>query len=72
MGVLAGSSSGSGLQAAEEFLHDELEYVIVYDWDSTTAARPVASRPDGRATFLVHPEPVRPYRWARSSSPPSV
>lgn len=45
-------------KAAEEFLHEELEYVVVRDW--TEAERGVdlmRGDLDGRATFLVHPEP---------------
>ncbi len=45
-------------KATEEFLHEELEYVVVRDW--TEAHRGVdlmRSDLDGRATFLVHPEP---------------
>ena len=44
-------------KAAEEFLHEELEYVVVKDWEQ--AERGIAymrSDMDGRATFLVHPE----------------
>ena len=44
-------------KAAEEFLHEELEYVVVKDWDQ--AERGIAfmrSEMDGRATFLIHPE----------------
>ena len=44
-------------KAAEEFLHEELEYVVVTDWEQ--ADRGIAymrSDMDGRATFLVHPE----------------
>ncbi|MBI4875428.1 MAG: chromosome segregation protein SMC [Acidobacteria bacterium] len=45
-------------KAAEEFLHEELEYVVVKDW--AEAERGIAlmrSDLDGRATFLVHPQP---------------
>ena len=45
-------------KATEEFLHDELEYVVVKDW--TQADRGIdlmRSDVDGRATFLIHPEP---------------
>jgi chromosome segregation protein len=45
-------------KAAEEFLHEELEYVVVHNWDD--AARGIdflRADMDGRATFLVHPEP---------------
>ncbi len=43
-------------KATEEFLHDELEYVVVKDW--TQAERGIdlmSSDVDGRATFLVEP-----------------
>lgn len=43
-------------KAAEEFLHDELEYVVAPDWDQ--AERGVdfmRAGIEGRATFLVHP-----------------
>jgi chromosome segregation protein len=42
---------------AEEFLHEELEYVVVENW--TQAERGLdflRGELDGRATFLVHPE----------------
>lgn len=45
-------------KATEEFLHEELEYVLVKSWEE--AERGVAfmrKDTDGRATFLVHPEP---------------
>jgi chromosome segregation protein len=44
-------------RAAEEFLHEELEYVVVKNWEQ--AERGIAfmrTDMDGRATFLVHPE----------------
>lgn len=45
-------------KAAEEFLHEELEYVIVKDWQQAdTGIDFMRSDLDGRATFLVHPEP---------------
>ncbi len=45
-------------RAAEEFLHDELEYVIVDNWDEADRGIGLLrSDLDGRATFLVHPEP---------------
>jgi len=45
-------------KAAEEFLHDELEYVLVKDWKQAEAGIDLMrSDLDGRATFLVHPEP---------------
>ncbi|MCC7499431.1 MAG: chromosome segregation protein SMC [Bryobacterales bacterium] len=45
-------------KAAEEFLHDELEYVVVKDWGQAEQGIDVMRAGlDGRATFLVHPEP---------------
>lgn len=45
-------------KAAEEFLNEELEYVIVKDWSQADAGIDfMRSDLDGRATFLVHPEP---------------
>ena len=43
---------------AEEFLHDELEYVVVKDWRQAERGLDfIRAELDGRATFLVHPEP---------------
>ncbi|MCC6588330.1 MAG: chromosome segregation protein SMC [Bryobacterales bacterium] len=45
-------------KAAEEFLHEELEYVIVKDWNQASIGIDLMRTDlDGRATFLVHPEP---------------
>lgn len=42
---------------AEEFLHDELEYVVVQSWAQAEQGLDfVRAELDGRATFLVHPE----------------
>ncbi|HWZ57146.1 MAG TPA: chromosome segregation protein SMC, partial [Verrucomicrobiae bacterium] len=42
-------------RAAEEFLHDELEYVVVEDWShAEQGMNLVRDGSDGRATFLVH------------------
>jgi chromosome segregation protein len=42
---------------AEEFLHDELEYVVVQSWEQAERGLDfVRAELDGRATFLVHPE----------------
>ncbi len=42
----------------EEFLHDELEYVVVENWQQAERGVDfVRAELDGRATFLVHPEP---------------
>lgn len=44
-------------KASEEFLHEELEYVVVKDWaDAERGIDLMRSDLDGRATFLVHPE----------------
>lgn len=45
-------------KAAEEFLHEELEYVVVNGWDDASAGIDrMRQGLDGRATFLIHPEP---------------
>ncbi len=45
-------------KCVEEFLHDELEYVVVKDWvHANRGVDFLRSDLDGRATFLVHPEP---------------
>jgi chromosome segregation protein len=41
----------------EDFLRDELNYIVVKSWDSVNEGlRLLRSDVDGRATFLVHPE----------------
>ena len=46
---------------AEEFLHEELEYVVVKTWDQAARGLDfIRAELDGRATFLVHPEPESP------------
>jgi chromosome segregation protein len=46
-------------KAAEEFLHDELEYVVVENWaQADSGVDLMRNTLDGRATFLVHPEPA--------------
>jgi chromosome segregation protein len=43
---------------AEEFLHEELEYVVVENWEQAGRGLDfIRGELDGRATFLVHPEP---------------
>lgn len=45
-------------RAVEEFLHDELEYILVEDWEQAEQGiRLLRSDLEGRATFLVHPDP---------------
>jgi chromosome segregation protein len=42
-------------RAAEEFLHDELEYVVVEDWEQAERGMGLLrAASEGRATFLVH------------------
>ena len=42
---------------AEEFLHDELEYVVVENWQQAERGLDfLRAHTEGRATFLVHPE----------------
>jgi chromosome segregation protein len=44
-------------KATEEFLHEELEYVVVKDWSQADRGIDLMrSDMDGRATFLVHPK----------------
>jgi chromosome segregation protein len=44
-------------KAAEEFLHEELEYVVVGTWaQAQRGIELMRSDLDGRATFLVHPD----------------
>jgi chromosome segregation protein len=44
-------------KAAEDFLHEELEYVVVENWnDAERGIDIMRTDLDGRATFLVHPE----------------
>ncbi len=44
-------------RAVEEFLHEELEYVVVNDWkEADKGIDLMRGDVDGRATFLVHPE----------------
>lgn len=48
-------------KAAEEFLHEELEYIVVKDWNEADKGIDLMRRDvDGRATFLIHPEPDSP------------
>jgi chromosome segregation protein len=45
-------------KATEDFLHEELEYVVVNDWsDADRGIDIMRTDLDGRATFLVHPRP---------------
>ncbi len=61
-------------RASEEFLHEELEYVVVQDWHGAERGIEVLrAASDGRATFLVHPESSEPGVTAPDlSSEPAV
>jgi chromosome segregation protein len=56
----------------EEFLRDELNYVVVKSWDSANEGmRLLQSDVDGRATFLVHPEDAQAkFSFVASNAPP--
>jgi chromosome segregation protein len=56
----------------EEFLRDELNYVVVKSWDSANEGmRLLQTDVDGRATFLVHPEDAQAkFSFAASDAPP--
>ncbi|MEZ5403608.1 MAG: chromosome segregation protein SMC [Bryobacteraceae bacterium] len=49
-------------KAAEEFLHDELEYVLVKSWEQAEVGIDLMRTDlDGRVSFLIHPEPGDPF-----------
>jgi chromosome segregation protein len=53
-------------KATEDFLHEELEYVVVQNWNEAERGIDIMRTDlDGRATFLVHPEPED--RWAEGA-----
>ncbi|MBX5495401.1 MAG: chromosome segregation protein SMC [Bryobacteraceae bacterium] len=57
-------------KATEEFLHDELEYVVVKDWaQAERGIDLLRSDLDGRATFLVEPAAEGDAAPAESSTP---
>jgi chromosome segregation protein len=50
-------------KAAEDFLHEELEYVVVQNWNEAERGIDIMRTDlDGRATFLVHPDQDQPAR----------
>lgn len=60
-------------KAAEEFLHEELECVVVRDWDQAHRGIDLMrSSLDGRATFLVHPDGSQDPGAARLPAPTAV
>jgi chromosome segregation protein len=49
--------SGEHEGVVDEFLHDELNYVVVKSWHAAEeGVRVLKTSVDGRATFLIHPE----------------
>ncbi len=49
--------NGEYESVVDEFLRDELNYIVVKSWDSAhEGMRLLKTGVDGRATFLVHPE----------------
>jgi chromosome segregation protein len=59
VGVLADflEVSGQYETVVDEFLRDELNYIVVKSWDAAQEGmRVLKADVDGRATFLVHPE----------------
>jgi chromosome segregation protein len=56
----------------EDFLRDELNYVVVKSWDSANeGVRLLQTDVDGRATFLVHPEDSQAkFSFQASDAPP--
>ena len=62
-------------RASEEFLHEELEYVVVNDWSGAERGiEALRAASDGRATFLSTPgiSPVLPPPRPDLSSDPAV
>jgi len=58
-------------KAAEEFLHEELEYVVVDSWEQAASGLELLrTLGDGRATFLVRPQPGDASRLGASESGP--
>ncbi|MBI3280971.1 MAG: chromosome segregation protein SMC, partial [Acidobacteria bacterium] len=57
-------------KAAEEFLHEELEYVVVQNWgEAGTGIDLMRTDLDGRVTFLVHPSPDHRFAKAPVAEP---
>jgi chromosome segregation protein len=73
MGVLADfiEVDAAYEKATEEFLIEELEYVVVKAWDDAqTGIRLMKQDLEGRATFLVHPDPDSSFARGRVEEPP--
>ena len=60
-------------RASEEFLHEELEYVVVDGWnEAERGVEVLRAESDGRATFLVYPSLVHPHSSELSPSIPDL
>ncbi|WP_080507613.1 chromosome segregation protein SMC [Bryobacter aggregatus] len=73
MGVLADfiEVDASYEKAAEEFLVEELEYVVVEQWNDAQRGITLMKQDlEGRATFLVHPAPEANFSRGRVQEPP--
>jgi chromosome segregation protein len=58
-------------KATEEFLHEELEYVVVHDWqDAERGVDLLRGGVDGRATFLVESSESMPSSATTGPEPP--
>ncbi|HZT72925.1 MAG TPA: chromosome segregation protein SMC [Terriglobales bacterium] len=57
----------------EEFLREELNFVVVKNWDEATAGVGLLRRDaQGRATFLVHPEDGQYAMFSAGEAPPPL
>ena len=57
-------------KATEEFLHEELEYVVVKTWaEAQQGVELMRGDLDGRATFLVHPDPTNDFHRGTVAMP---
>ena len=65
--------NGQYESVVDEFLRDELNYIVVKSWDAANEGmRLLKTDVDGRATFLVHPEDAQAkFSFAAGSAPPS-
>jgi len=64
--------NGEYESVVDEFLRDELNYIVVKSWDSAhEGVRLLKTGVDGRATFLVHPEDSQAkFSFAGDDTPP--
>ncbi len=64
--------TGEYESVVDEFLRDELNYIVVKSWDSAhEGVRLLRTGVDGRATFLVHPEDAQAkFSFAGEDAPP--